>query len=117
MKAVFVITCIWVLCSILVLQKNTCAAVRSSSAFHNEGIFVRPHDHLESNEAARDIAILTDKPEVKQSTRDSDNYKVYSSSSHGGKYMEIERRKLIYHVDYGDPTTYPTVPSDASWPP
>lgn len=115
MKSVFVITYIWVLCSMLALHKNTCAAVRSSLAFHNEGIFVRAHDHLGSHQAAKDITILTDKPEVKQSTRH--NYKVYYSGSHSGKYMELEKRKLIYHVDYGDPTTYPTTPSDASWPP
>lgn len=53
--------------------------------------------------------------EVKQSTRD--NYKVYSSGSHSSKYMEMERRKLIYRVDYDEATTYPTTPSDASRPP
>jgi len=117
MKTFSAITYIWVLCGMLVLQQNTCAAVRFSLAFHTRGIFVQAHDHLGSQnyEPARDMTILTDKTEMKQITRD--NYQVYSSRSRGGKYKEIERRKLVYHVDYDDPTTYPTTPSDASWPP
>lgn len=117
MKTFFAIINIWVLCGLIVLQQNTCAAVRSSPKFHSKGIFAQTLDHLSSqnNEAARDGTILTDETEVKQSTRD--NYKVYSPGSHSIKYMEMERRKLIYRVDYDEATTYPTTPSDASRPP
>lgn len=113
MKTFFAATYIWVLCGLLVLQQNSCAAVRFSPTFHTKGIFVQTLDHLSSqnNQAARDGTIFTDKTEVKQSTRD--NYKVYSSGSYSGKYMEMERRKLIYHVDYDEATTYPTTPSYA----